>query len=110
MCSACATIRPRSSKSAVEQSRRSLMFAENEERIRTAPISSAIDRNDAPITCSRIGAITSLTRDHPAGTIPSPLPPGGDPQCRPVEFEQGRAGDVLRFAARQLELRAGPDL
>ena len=44
MCSACAIIRPRSSKSAVEQSRRSLMFAENAERIRTAPISSAIER------------------------------------------------------------------
>ena len=52
MCSACAIMRPRSSNSAVEQSRRSLMLAENEERIRTAPISSAIDRNDAPITCS----------------------------------------------------------
>jgi hypothetical protein len=50
MCSACAIIRPRSSNSAVEQSRRSLMFAEKEDRIRTAPISSAIDRSEAPIT------------------------------------------------------------
>ena len=33
MCSAWAIIRPRSSKSAVEQSRRSLMFAEKAERI-----------------------------------------------------------------------------
>ena len=32
MCSACAIIRPASSKIAVEQSRRSLMFAENAER------------------------------------------------------------------------------
>ena len=50
MCSACAIIRPRSSNSAVEQSRRSLMLAEKAERMRTAPISSAIDRSDAPIT------------------------------------------------------------
>ena len=48
MCSACAIIRPRSSNSAVEQSRRSLMFAEKDERIRTAPISSAIERKRRP--------------------------------------------------------------
>ena len=41
MCSAWATIRPRASKSAVEQSRRSLMFAENADRTSAAPISSA---------------------------------------------------------------------
>ena len=52
MCSACAIIRPRSSNSAVEQSRRSLTFAENAERIRTAPISSATARSDSPITWS----------------------------------------------------------
>jgi hypothetical protein len=45
-------IRPLASNSAVEQSRRSLMFAEKEERIRTAPISSAMERRDAPITWS----------------------------------------------------------
>ena len=54
MCSAWATIRPRRSKSAVEQSRRSLMLAENAERTSTAPISSAIERSDAPITWSSI--------------------------------------------------------
>ena len=47
MCSACAIIRPASSKIAVEQSRRSLMFAENAERMRTAPISSATARSAA---------------------------------------------------------------
>jgi len=52
MCSACATIRPASSKIAVEQSRRSLMFAENAERMSTAPISSATARSALPITCS----------------------------------------------------------
>src|SRR5215469_15950307 len=110
MCSACAIIRPRSSNSAVEQSRRSLMFAEKEERIRTAPISSAIDRSVAPITWSSIGAITSLTRHHPAGTIPSPLPPGGNPQRRAVKLDQGRTGCALRLAARQLQLGARHDL
>ena len=54
MCSAWAIIRPRASKSAVEQSRRSLMFAEKAERTRTAPISSAIERSEAPITWSSI--------------------------------------------------------
>ena len=44
MCSAWATIRPSASKIAVEQSRRSLMFAEKAERISAAPISSATAR------------------------------------------------------------------
>ena len=43
MCSACITNSPRASNRAVEQSRRSLMFGEWAERIRTAPISSQID-------------------------------------------------------------------
>ena len=57
MCSACAIIRPRWSKSAVEQSRRSLMFAEKEERTSTAPISSAIERSALPRTWSSIFTI-----------------------------------------------------
>jgi hypothetical protein len=57
MCSACAIIRPCSSKSAVEQSRRSLMFAEKDERTSTAPISSAIERNELPRTWSSIFTI-----------------------------------------------------
>ena len=59
MCSACVTIRPRWSNRAVEQSRRSLMLAENAERMRTAPISSAMARSDAPITWSSMGIIPS---------------------------------------------------
>src|SRR5579862_2735452 len=110
MCSACAIIRPRSSNSAVEQSRRSLMFAENEERISTAPISSAIDRSDAQITWSSIGAISSLTRHDPAETIPNPHPPGGNPEGRAVQLDQRRTGRVLSVAARQLKLRAGHDV
>ncbi len=58
MCSAWAIIRPRSSKRAAEQSRRSLMFAENAERTRTAPISSAIARNALPMTWSSIFTIS----------------------------------------------------
>src|SRR2546426_485587 len=54
MCSACAIILPRSSKSAVEQSRRSLMFAEKAERTRTAPISSAVARRSEPTIWSSI--------------------------------------------------------
>jgi len=58
MCSAWAIIRPCSSKSAVEQSRRSLMFAENAERTRTAPISSATARSALPMTWSSIFTIS----------------------------------------------------
>ena len=54
MCSAWTTIRPRSSNSAVEQSRRSLMFAEKAERISAAPISSAIARRPLPMIWSSI--------------------------------------------------------
>ena len=60
MCSACAIIRPRSSKTAVEQSRRSLMFAENAERISTAPISSATARSASPSTWSSIGTVSRV--------------------------------------------------
>ena len=49
MCSACITISPAASKTAAEQSRRSLMFAEWAERIRTAPISSQAEAR-APAT------------------------------------------------------------
>jgi hypothetical protein len=52
MCSAWTIMRPWSSNRAVEQSRRSLMFAEKAERTRTAPISSAAARSTAPITWS----------------------------------------------------------
>ena len=54
MCSAWTIIRPRSSNSAVEQSRRSLMFAEKAERISAAPISSAIARRLLPMIWSSI--------------------------------------------------------
>ena len=54
MCSAWALIRPAWSKSAVEQSCRSLMFDENAERISAAPISSATAWSALPMTWSSI--------------------------------------------------------
>ena len=45
-----AIIRPSTSKIAVEQSRRSLMFEENAERMSAAPISSATATSALPMT------------------------------------------------------------
>ena len=61
MCSACMTIWPRRSKSAVEASRRSLMFAECAARTSTAPISSQVARS-APLRTWRVTA--SSGRGH----------------------------------------------
>ena len=89
MCSACATIRPRSSKSAVEQSRRSLMFAENAERTSTAPISSATARRDAADDLQLDLTLLSRHASRPSvRTIPSPHPPGGDPAGGAVELDE----------------------
>ena len=56
MCSACITSSPPASKSAVEQSWRSLMLAEWAERISVAPISSQAARRPPISTCSVIGS------------------------------------------------------
>ncbi len=72
MCSACATIRPSGPKSAVEQSRRSLMFAENAERTSTAPISSQTARRAEPITCSSMFTLFSRSRHTLASSRPPP--------------------------------------
>ena len=56
MCSACITICPAGSNSAVEASRRSLMFEECAERISTTPISSHAARSAPATTCSSIGS------------------------------------------------------
>src|SRR5215208_334636 len=115
MCSACATMRPRSSKRAAEQSRRSLMFAEKDERTRTAPISSATARSALPMIWSSISTVRSLFRDDPRArtSIPNPHPPGGDPGGGAVELEHERArglARVARLAGRELQLRAGSHL
>src|SRR5919108_1923075 len=110
MCSACAIIRPRSSKRAVEQSRRSLMFAENEERISTAPISSATARSAWPMTWSSMFTLRSLPREPPADTIPNPHPPRGKPARRAVELEDRRPDRGLSRPLRQDELRPRTDV
>ncbi len=73
MCSAWTIMRPARSKSAVEQSRRSLMFEENAERTSAAPISSAIARSELPITWSSTG-ITSSAPGRACPTRWSPPP------------------------------------
>ena len=91
MCSACVTMRPRSSKSAVEQSRRSLMFAENAERMSAAPISSAIARSDAPMTCSSMSINASSARTSVPCRVRLARPAVGDPRGRAVELEHLRS-------------------
>ena len=88
MCSACATIRPRASNTAVEQSRRSLMLAECAARTSAAPISSATPESAADITRRVAGSIiaeapTRRRRNAPASRrpptawrLPSPPPEG----------------------------------
>ncbi len=56
MCSACMTISPEGSNSAVEQSRRSLMFAECALRTSVAPISSQAARSAPVMTCRSIAS------------------------------------------------------
>src|SRR5919201_4274235 len=108
MCSACAIIRPLSSKSAVEQSRRSLMLAEKADLISTAPISSAIDRSELPRTWSSIFTLASRSRQHQrAIPIPIPHPPGGNEARRAVEGDRRRAFDVERLRRREHDLRSG---
>ena len=62
MCSACMTICPSASNSAVEASRRSLMFEECAERISTTPISSQAARSAPVSTCSSIGSSIAQPR------------------------------------------------
>ncbi len=56
MCSAWHKVVPRVSNSAVEQSRRSLMFVEKLARTNASPISSTMDDNALPITSTVIGS------------------------------------------------------
>ena len=110
MCSAWAIIRPRASKSAVEQSRRSLMFAEKAERTRAAPISSAIERSDAPITWSSIRFTESArSRDSFVSRsvllVPSltPTHPGGSQHVAPSSSRTRRARGLERLGRGELE-------
>ena len=92
MCSAWTIMRPARSKSAVEQSRRSLMFEEKAERISTAPISSAIARSELPITCSSTGITSCRSSTSVPDPSVSPTQPSGDPA--------GRAGQLHELRAR----------
>src|SRR5947208_7215695 len=94
MCSACMTISPRGSNSAVEQSRRSLMFAECALRTSAAPISSQAAFSAPVTTWSSTG---SSTREHrPVGRLlPAPS----------IRHEQRDLGVV----GAQLDARAGID-
>ena len=107
MCSAWAIIRPRSSKSAVEQSRRSLMLAEKAERIeRRAHLLG--DRAERAAEDLELDFHVVVTReDERAVSIPSPHPPGGNPAGGAVELEHGRARRP-GAARRPASSNAGP--
>src|SRR5215210_2083309 len=100
MCSAWATMRPRESKRAAEQSRRSLMLAEKDERTSTAPISSATARSALPMIWSSISTDRSLFRDDQRARtpVPNPHPPGGDPGGGAVELQHRGAPNLRRLA------------
>ena len=113
MCSACATIRPRASKSAAEQSRRSLMFEENALRTSTVPISSAIPERAALVT-ERVTGSTPLQDEGSARRRARPPSRGGRGRSsraarrsRGLRRRPGRARDVAvaQVAAAAWHLR-----
>ena len=106
MCSACAIMRPRSSKSAVEQSRRSLMFAEKAERMSTAPISSATERRRAAENLE-LDIHDRVSLQPASCPIPNPHPPGGSQQVAPSS--SSTAGPVTaRARPSRRSSSAGP--
>ena len=107
MCSAWAIIRPRSSNSAVEQSRRSLMFAEKAERTSTAPISSATARSALPMNLE-LNIHVLVERSSVLFPSLSPTHPGGIQQVAPSSSTTLGPVDPERLAGRQLERRARP--
>ena len=97
MCSACMTSSPLRSNRAVEQSRRSLMLGECAERIRTAPISSQIERSLPVRTCSVIGS----------SVVIGPVPPRRSRGRRPERSSPG-AGQGWSPAARARPVPPAP--
>ena len=81
MCSACITSSPPAVNSAVEQSRRSLMFGECAERISTAPISSQAARRAPTRTWSETGSRPSAIGPFPgpARIVPASSTSAGQP-------------------------------
>ena len=122
MCSAWAIMRPRSSKSAVEQSRRSLMLAEKAERMSTAPISSAIERSgcrEPELDIHAVVTFPSRFRRHQrAISIPIPTHPGATSTLRPrarawpdsTTWSGSRCAEVELRARRGLRRSDGDEL
>src|SRR3954469_24642367 len=88
MCSAFSPIAPAASNSAVEASRRSLMFAEWAERTSTAPISSQAARRPPSITWSVMGSSTLHHHRVRAGLR---VPAGRHHQRGARQLEEGGA-------------------
>src|SRR5215208_572033 len=86
------------------------MLAENAERTRTAPISSAIARSALPRTWSSMFTIPSRSGQPQCGTIPNPHPPGGQPDGGAGEVEPLRAPQLDGRTGRQIDLGAGNDV
>ncbi len=110
MCSACITISPAGSNSAVEASRRSLMLAEWAERISTAPISSQVARSAPTTTCSWTGssAVTrplALARQLDAAALQHRAAPAGRHQQRRL----GQLADGRPVQLQPRRQRAAPD-
>src|SRR4051794_31565194 len=93
MCSACITIAPAASNSAVEASRRSLMFAEWAERTSTAPISSQAARRPPSITWRVIGS-SSATLHHHGVAACLCVPARRYHEGRARQLEDGRPVDL----------------
>ena len=122
MCSACMTICPSASNSAVEASRRSLMFDECAERISTAPISSQaarsapvddlqldrVERRSAPRGAQADRAVlVDLAATSPAGPAAWPLAARTAPARYSVAAGRGLADAGRRRERRAVEARSG---
>ena len=110
MCSACATMRPAASKSAVEQSRRSLMFDENAERTSAAPISSATARSAAADHLELDGDHRRRSRTSVPCRSVSPAQPAGTQQRRTGRIRRGSGPSTAVCVARRARPGPGHDL
>ena len=111
MCSACMTISPAGSNSAVEQSRRSLMLAEWAARTSVAPISSHAARRAPVVTASAIGS-SSVIASRSMSVAPGRARPGapavGDEQRRLAEVDDRGAVDRGRCRRSRSSAIGGP--
>src|SRR3954453_18060332 len=101
MCSACMTIRPWWSNSAVEASRRSLMLAEWALRTSTTPISSHAARRAPSMTWSVTGSMSAIAYalDHQRPVFRGAAAPAGRHDQRGLgQFDDRRALYLARRA------------